>query len=185
MFLFSSCVFISRSHENRSLIESVFLIRKSSPFYGRMYVTYTSRYSHRTRNQIQLWRKCSFDDEVKKNRDCKFLFSLSLSLFPSLSSLGRNRVICSETYHRYNSSEFILSDHSFFCILYMEPKKKGLCSLERNINFVVKTTGTSSLPVNELTAKSRKSRTGRFRIIFNSSRLKELKLKQKHFNMSN
>ena len=166
-------------------MESVFLIRKSSPFYGRMYVTYTSRYSHRTRNQIQLWRKCSFDDEVKKNRDCKFIFSLSLSLFPSLSSLGRNRVICSETYHRYNSGEFILSDHSFFCILYMEPKKKGLCSLERNINFVVKITGTSSLPVNELTAKSRKSRTGRFRIIFNSSRLKELKLKQKHFNMSN
>lgn len=129
----------------------------------------------------------SFDENVhsttrlKKNRDCKFLFSL----FPSLSSLGRNRVICSETYHRYNSGEFILSDHSFFCILYEEPKKKGLRSLERNINFVVKITGTSSLPVNELTAKSRKSRTGRFRIIFNSSRLKELKLKQKHFNMSN
>ena len=133
----------------------------------------------------------SFDENVhsttrlRKIEIASSFFSLSLSLFPSLSSLGRNRVICSETYHRYNSSEFILSDHSFFCILYMEPKKKGLCSLERNINFVVKITGTSCLPVNELTAKSRKSRTGRFRIIFNSSRLKELKLKQKHFNMSN
>ena len=90
LFLFSSCVFISRSHENRSLMESLFLIRKSSPFHGRMYVTYMSRCSHRTRYQIQLWRKCSFDDEVKKYLDCKFFFSLSLSLWSQPSNLFRN-----------------------------------------------------------------------------------------------
>lgn len=130
----------------------------------------------------------SFDENVHSTTRLRKIeiafFSFSLSFPFSLFSRSQPSN-CSETYHRYNSGEFILSDHSFFCILYMEPKKKGLCSLERNINFVVKITGTSSLPVNELTAKSRKSRTGRFRIIFNSSRLKELKLKQKHFNMSN